>query len=112
MAGAMPLDATTHISVAMQSMLLLEAIESFFEGGARWTRRTYCTADGKRCLLGAIEHIRGEVSLIENRAAEYLAGAINSRQVSKGRPPLGDTAILTVIGFNDAIRRMPRLPRS
>ncbi len=31
-----------------------------------------------------IEHARCQVGLIENRAAEYLAGAINVRQMSKG----------------------------
>jgi hypothetical protein len=101
----MPLDGTVKSSVATQSMVVLGMVEAFFEGGARWTRRTYCTEDGKRCLLGAIEHVRSETGLIDDRAAEYIAGAINLRQLSKGLPLLGDNATLTVIGFNDAFRR-------
>ncbi len=101
----MPFDGTGKTVVATQSTIVLAMIESFFEGGARWARRTYCTADGKRCLLGAIEHVRGETGLVDNRATEYLAGAINLRQLSKGLPPLGDTVTVTVIGFNDAFRR-------
>jgi len=101
----MPFDGAGKTLVATQSMIVLEMIEAFFEGGARWARRTYRSADGKRCLLGAIEHVRGETGLVDNRAAEYLAGAINLRQLSKGLPPLGDTATVSIIGFNDAFRR-------
>jgi hypothetical protein len=101
----MPFDGTGKTSVTTQSMVVLGMIESFFEGGARWARRTYCTSDGKRCLLGAIEHVSRETGLVDNRAAEYLARAINLWQLSKGLPPLGDTATVTVIGFNDAFRR-------
>ena len=101
----MPFDGAGKTLVATQSMIVLEMIEAFFEGGARWARRTYRTADGKRCLLGAIEHVRGETGLVDNRATEYLAGAINLRQLSKGLPPLGDTATVSIIGFNDAFRR-------
>ena len=36
---------------------------------------------------------------------QYLARAINLRQLSNGLPPLGDSATVTVIGFNDAFRR-------
>jgi hypothetical protein len=101
----MPFDGASRSLVATQSLIVLGMIEAFFEDGARWARRTYCTADGKRCLLGAIEHVRGETGLVDNRATEYLAGAINLRQLSKGLPPLGDTATVTVTGFNDAFRR-------
>jgi hypothetical protein len=101
----MPFDGASKTLVATQSMIVLGMIESFFEGGVRWARRTYCTGDGKRCLLGAIEHVRGETGFVDNRAAEYLAGAINLRQLSKGLPLLGDTATVTVIAFNDAFGR-------
>jgi hypothetical protein len=101
----MPFDGTSKASIAAQSMVVLGMLESFFEGGARWARRTYCAPDGKRCLLGAVDHARCETGLTDNRATEYLAGAINLRQLSRGLPPLGDTPSVTVIGFNDAIRR-------
>jgi len=101
----MPFDGASKTLVATQSMIVLGMIESFFEGGVRWARRTFCTGDGKRCLLGAIEHVRGETGFVDNRAAEYLAGAINLRQLSKGLPLLGDTATVTVIAFNDAFGR-------
>jgi hypothetical protein len=101
----MPLDGTSKASVAAQSVIVLGMLEPFFDGGARWTRRTYCAPDGTRCLLGAIDHARCQTGLIDDRATEYLAGAINLRQLSKGLPPLGDTPSVTVIGFNDAFGR-------
>ena len=101
----MPFDGASKASVAAQSMTILGMLEPFFDGGARWTRRTYCAPDGKRCLLGAIDHARSETGLTDDRATEYLAGAINLWQLSKGLPPVGDTPSVTVIGFNDAIRR-------
>jgi hypothetical protein len=102
---AMPFDGTSKASVAAQSITVLGLLECFFEGGARWARRTYHAPDGKRCLLGAIDHIRCETGVTNDCAAEYLAGAINLRQLSKGLPPLGDRPTETVIGFNDAFAR-------
>ena len=98
----MPFDGTSKSSVAAQSMIVLDRVECFLDGGGRWARRTYRTGDGKCCLLGAIEHVRG---LSDDRAAEYLARAINLRQLARGLPLLGDTDAVTVIGFNDAFRR-------
>jgi hypothetical protein len=80
-------------------------MEFFFDGGARWARRTYCTDDGKRCLLGALEYVRCEAGHSDDRAVEYLARAINRRQLSKLLPQLGDCDRNTIIGFNDAFRR-------
>jgi hypothetical protein len=101
----MPFDGTSKASVATQSMIVLASLESFFEGGVRWARRTYSAPDGKCCLLGAIERIHCDTGITNDCAAEYLATAINMRQSSKGLPPLGDTPTLTVIGFNDAFAR-------
>jgi hypothetical protein len=36
---------------------------------------------------------------------QYLVRAINLRQVAKGLPPLGDTNMVTIIGFNDSFGR-------
>jgi hypothetical protein len=99
------LDGTSKSSVAAQSMIVLGRLESFFDGGSRWARRTYRAPDGKCCLLGAIDHARCAAGLTDDRAMEYLAGAINFRQLAKGLPPLGDTPSVTVMGFNDAFRR-------
>jgi hypothetical protein len=80
-------------------------MEFFFDGGARWARRTYCTDDGKRCLLGALEYVRGETGHRDDRAVQYLARAINLRQLAKGLPLLGNTNTVTIIGFNDSFGR-------
>ena len=80
-------------------------MEYFFDGGVRWARRTYCTDDGKRCLLGALEYVRCETGHRDNRAVQYLARAINLRQLAKGLPLLGNTDTVTIIGFNDSFGR-------
>jgi hypothetical protein len=90
---------------ARQSALVLAMMESFFDGGARWTRRAYETADGRRCLLGAIRLVRGEIGSSEDRAADYLARAINLWQLRRRLPALGETDHNSIIGFNDAHRR-------
>ena len=104
----MPFDGTSKPSVrsgASQSTIVLNMMEFFFDGGARWARRTYCTDDGKRCLLGALEYVRCETGHREDRAVQYLARAINLRQLAKGLPSLGDTNMVTIIGFNDSFGR-------
>jgi hypothetical protein len=80
-------------------------MEFFFDGGARWGRRTYCTNDGKRCLLGALEYVRCEAGYSDDRALQYLVRAINLRQLAKGLPLLGNTDTMTIIGFNDSFGR-------
>jgi hypothetical protein len=80
-------------------------IEIFFDGGARWARRTYCTDDGRRCLLGALEYARCETGHCDDRAVQYLARAINLRQLAKGLPLLGNTDTVTIMGFNDSFGR-------
>jgi len=102
----MPFDGTRKPSDdASQATVVLNMMESFFDGGARWGRRTYCTEDGKRCLLGALEFARCETGHRDDPALQYLARAINLRQLTKGLPLLGETEPMTVIGFNDAFRR-------
>ena len=104
----MPFDGTSKQSVglsASQSTIVLNMMEFFFDGGARWARRTYCTDDGKRCLLGALEYVRCETGHHDDRAVQYLAHAINLRQLANGLPPLGDTNMVTIIGFNDSFGR-------
>ena len=104
----MPFDGTSKPSVrsgASPATIVLNMMEFFFDGGARWARRTYCTDDGKRCLLGALEYVRCETGHREDRAVQYLARAINLRQLAKGLPLLGNTNVVTIIGFNDSFGR-------
>jgi hypothetical protein len=104
----MPFDGTSKSPVgsgASQSTIVLNLMEFFFDGGARWACRTYCTHDGKCCLLGALEYVRCETRHRDDRAVQYLARAINLRQLAKGLPLLGNTDTATIIGFNDSFGR-------
>ena len=104
----MPFDGTTKPSVGSgvsQSTIVLNMMEFFFDGGARWARRTYCTDDGKRCLLGALEYVRCETGYRDDRAVQYLARAIDLQQSAKSLPLLGNSDTVTIMGFNDSFGR-------
>ena len=90
---------------AARSAVVLDKVEFLLDGGAKWARRTLETIDGRRCLLGAIQHVRHELGDKDDRAAEYLARAIDQWQIRKGLPPLGDGDDCSIMGFNDAHRR-------
>jgi hypothetical protein len=90
---------------AARSAVVLDKVEFLLDGGAKWARRALETIDGRRCLLGAIQYVRHELGDEDDRAAEYLARAIDQWQLSKGLPPLGDGGDCSIMGFNDAHRR-------
>jgi hypothetical protein len=90
---------------AAQSAVVLDRVELLLDGGAKWARRALETIDGRHCLLGAIQHVRHELGNQDDRAAEYLARAIEQWQLSKGLPPLGEGGDCSIMGFNDAHRR-------
>ena len=69
--------------MAAQSAIVLDMIEFFFDGGRKWARRTLETSDGKRCLLGSIQYVQREIGYSDDHAVEYLARAINIRQMRK-----------------------------
>ena len=101
----MPFDGTTpakpllaQISAA-QSALVLGVVEVSFRDGARWARGTYCTPDGRRCLLEAVQFARRQISAQVDRAPDYLARAIRLRR-GYGDLYLGTEG--TVLAFNDA----------
>jgi hypothetical protein len=101
----MPFDGTTpakpqlsQISAA-QSALVLGVVEVFFRDGARWARGTYCTTDGRRCLLEAVQFARRQIGAQVDRAPDYLARAIRLRR-GYGDLYLGTEG--TVLAFNDA----------
>ena len=98
----MPFDGTSKPSVgsgASQATIVLSMMEFFFDGGARWACRTYCTDDGKRCLLGALEYVRCETGHRGDRAVQYLARAINLRQLAKFIASLGHDIPYALLAF-------------
>jgi hypothetical protein len=77
----MPFDGTSKPSIgsgASQATIVLNMLEFFFDGGARWARRTYCTVDGKRCLLGALEYVRCETGHRDDRAVQRSISLVRS----------------------------------
>jgi hypothetical protein len=105
----MPFDGTTPVQpqlaqlAAAQSALVLDVVEVSFRDGAMWTRGTYCTFDGRRCLLEAVQLARRQIGVQLDRAPDYLARAIRLRRGYGGDRYLGSES--TVLAFNDARRR-------
>jgi hypothetical protein len=79
----MPFDAAPVVrsplpdNIARQSALVLEAVEFFFEDGAKWSPRTFTSRDAARCLLGAIRFVRQHIACAPDRAPHYLVRAIH-----------------------------------
>lgn len=41
-----------------QSVETLTAMQGYFRGGAKWIQGVYHAADGRKCLVGAADHLR------------------------------------------------------
>jgi hypothetical protein len=65
-----------------------------------WARGTYCTPDGRRCLLEAVQFARRQLGVQFDRAPDYLARAIRLRREYYGDFHVGTEG--TVLAFNDA----------
>ena len=82
----MPFDGTTPAKpqrarlTAAESALVLDVVEVFFRDGAMWARGAYCTLDGRRCLLEAVQFARRQIGVQFDRAPDYLARAIRLRR--------------------------------
>jgi hypothetical protein len=72
-------------------------VELSFEVGAKWVSGHYVSWE-KRCLLGAVQFVRGQIGPHDDRASHYLERAIRLRHGyhdHRGIPSV-------VLSFNDA----------
>ena len=98
------IDPTGRNSAAM-----IARVQKYFgPDGRKWVQRVGSTADGRRCLLGALGRIRGEIRSGDDRVPEYLHRAIAQNEprlrdflpfVHHSRGPLRSEDI--VVAFND-----------
>jgi hypothetical protein len=72
---------------APESLAGLDAMESFFRGGANWTQGAYNRSNGTKCLVGAANHVK-ESAL--DHAKVFVLQAVRER------------GYLTIEGFNDS----------
>jgi hypothetical protein len=60
---------------------MLELLLEFFgENGAHWIRGRYDDGQGRRCLIGALHHLRREHRIPSGRAECFLQGAMPDRK--------------------------------
>jgi hypothetical protein len=63
------------------SIETLTAMQGYFRGGAKWVQGVYHAADGRKCLVGAADHLRASSVdtakfWLEKSIAEKTGGAI------------------------------------
>ena len=69
------------------SIVVLDAMLEFFSGGKRWTRSGMAIYDGRnRCLVGALQHIRAELSIRGDGTFDLLHRALPDAR--KKEPPI------------------------
>ncbi len=58
-----------------EAVQMLELLLEFFDDGARWTRGRYHDGHGRRCLVAALQYLRGEHGIPSRAAARFLEEA-------------------------------------
>ena len=77
-----------------KAALMLDLLIEFFEDGAKWLDGDFHDKDGRRCLVGAMAHLRAKHRISGDATRRYLQSAIVRNVGSrKPRPSL--------IEFND-----------
>ena len=59
-----------------RSALVLEMMEDYLQGGARWMRGYHHNPEGRKCLLAAMKHVRKQLASQDDAVPAYLAKAI------------------------------------
>jgi hypothetical protein len=54
-----------------KALQVIDLMLEFFDGGKRWTRWHIC-ASGRRCLIGALYHIREQPAIEGDGTEDYL----------------------------------------
>jgi hypothetical protein len=89
-------EAETGQAVQVLDLLL----EYFGEGGERWTRDRFDDGNGRRCLVGALSHLRGKHRIPSESAECFLHEAMK-----QGRPHRRGGLVY----FNDRCRSFAEL---
>lgn len=61
---------------ALKSVRMLDLLIEFFDDGAKWTRGDFRNAEGSRCLVGAMQHLRAVHGLSGDPTRYYLLAAM------------------------------------
>ena len=68
-----------------KAIQVLDTMLEFFDGGRRWTRGMVLDASGQhRCLIGALEHIRGEFQFGGDGTLDFLHRALQTIPFGSG----------------------------
>jgi hypothetical protein len=77
-----------------KAVQLLDLLTEFFDGGKQWTKGRYEDGKGRRCLVGAINHVCGvHLELNRNNGEFYLHRAL---------PAMPKPHVAPLVTFNDS----------
>jgi hypothetical protein len=64
-----------------KAVQVLDLMLAFFNNGKRWTRRSFIGSKGRRCLIGALAHIRDQHAIQGDGAEHYLREITGTRRL-------------------------------
>jgi hypothetical protein len=72
----MPFDGTP---AAADAATLLAGLEALLDGGKCWTRGDFADGQGRFCLRGGLDHLRGNCGAGDGQAEMFLLAAVKER---------------------------------
>jgi hypothetical protein len=64
-----------------KAVQVLDLMLAFFNNGKRWTRRSFIGSKGRRCVIGALAHIRDQHAIQGDGAEHYLREITGTRRL-------------------------------
>jgi hypothetical protein len=88
-----------------KAVQVLDSMMEFFDGGSRWHRGELVSEDGtKRCVIGALRHIRATLRVRGDNTAYYLRRTVTPDCCLLFQMhPADDTDLM---GYNDKVREL------
>jgi hypothetical protein len=83
----MPFDGVDPL---FSTVALIDAVSDFFADEQRWTQGVFHDGEGRRCLAGAMRHVRRTSGISGDRMRAFIYAAQRRRGIAPG-----------IMGFND-----------
>jgi hypothetical protein len=84
----MPFDGVDPL---FSTVALIDAVSDYFAGNDRWTQGMFHDGDGRRCLAGAMRHVRRTSRISGDRMRDFIYAAQRRRGIVPGIMAFNDT---------------------
>jgi len=103
-----PEKLSQRLATESKAIMIFDAMEQLFDGGAHWGKGHFYDGEGRYCLVGALRHISDIQVVNSDSVTKYLKWAVEKTAI--------EDAVVCIIpdieGFNDGRKAMPRYRRS